>query len=291
MKKIRVIINPIAGTRSKQQIPALVQNALQNPAWQVEICYTEARGHATVLAAEAAALQYDAAIAVGGDGTVNEVAKGLVGTATALGIIPMGSGNGLARHLQIPMNTGEAIAHIRQSKISVIDSCTLNEQPFFCTAGLGFDAHIADLFAQQKTRGLSTYVKTTFKAFFDYKPQDYTLFIDGAETPILRNALLVTCANAAQFGNNAYIAPKANIADGLIEICILKPFPLSKAGEIALRLFNKTLDKCDYMEFISCKKVRIERANTGAVHLDGEPNTQETSAEVIIKPLSLRVLA
>lgn len=289
MQKARLIINPIAGTKNKEQLPMLVKKHLAGKLWQIDITYTEARGHATELAREAAAQGYDAVIAAGGDGTVNEIASGLVGTNTALAIIPMGSGNGLARHLGLPMDVEKSIAHLLVAQKSKIDTCTLNGKPFFCTAGMGFDAHIAYTFSIQKTRGLKTYVKTSLQEYFSYQPASYKLHIDGQTFE--RTAFLITCANAAQFGNNAYIAPMADIRDGFMDICVLKPFSFASAIAIGFRLFTKSIHQSNNTEYWRTKKVVIERQSAGSVHIDGEPMQAEKEIVVEIQHQNLTVLA
>lgn len=287
MPKLSVIINPIAGTKDKAQIPDLVRKTLAQH-WDVEILHTQHRGHATELAHQAAQRGVKAVLAVGGDGTVNETATGLVGTDTALAILPMGSGNGLARHLQIPMGQLAAIEHLKTAVVRTIDSCQMNGQAFFCTAGMGFDAHIAYLFAQQHTRGLSTYVRTTLNEFFSYKPQRYRLHFDN-QTQV-REAFLITFANANQFGNNAFIAPLADIQDGKMDVCVMSQFPVYQAAGIGLRMFAKTIHRSNFMETWKTGGVVIEREQEGSVHLDGEPVQMGKTLTLTIKPQSLRVL-
>ena len=175
MKKILYIINPISGTQRKQRIAQLADKLTDRVQFDVEIAYTEYAGHATIIATEAAKRGIDIVVAVGGDGTVNEVGRALIHTHTALAIVPCGSGNGLARHLHIPLQPKKAIDIINQSVVHQLDYGTINDRPFFCTCGVGFDAFISERFASAGKRGLLTYVENTLKSGLQYKPQIYTI--------------------------------------------------------------------------------------------------------------------
>jgi diacylglycerol kinase (ATP) len=288
-KEIIFIINPIAGTRSKLNLPALIKANFDTSIFgEPDIVYTEYGGHATVLAKEAVQTGYKRVIAVGGDGTVNEIASALVNTGVALGILPLGSGNGLARHLKIPLNIPRAIQLINNSKVKVVDSCRLNDKYFFCTAGVGFDAHIGTVFSTLPTRGFKSYVQATLREFFSYCPHTYHL--NGAVEQISRKAFLITFANASQYGNNAYIAPQADIADGLIDVCILHPFPKFLALPIGLKLFKRNIHKSPYMETFRTKSIVLKERSTNCIHLDGEPFDLSGELEISVVPQSLRVL-
>jgi len=239
------------------------------------------------LAAKAAADQFDIVVAVGGDGSVNETAAGLIGTQTAMAIIPTGSGNGLARHLGIPLNLKKALEVINAGYETVIDSVQLNEHIFVNVAGIGFDAHIGWEFAKFGKRGFSSYLKIISREFPRYKAQDVELIIDGKSS--IKKAFLISFANGSQWGNNAYIAPAADCRDGLIDIAILKDFNLLSAISIGYRLFKKTIHKSAALETIKAKEVIVRQPGTIA-HIDGEPIETGNELRIKVNPLSLRII-
>jgi len=266
---ILFIINPIAGIRSKTNLENSIRRHLNTKKYEPEFRYTEYKGHGTKLARKAIKKGIKKVIAVGGDGTVNEVGAALVGKDAALGIIPVGSGNGLARHLKIPVRVKEAVNVINHSKVISIDYGLVNDIPFFCTCGVGFDAFVGMRFAESEQRGFITYVKTTLSEYVHYKPKKYQL--KAGKTKIANRAFLVTFANAAQWGNNAYISPHADIQDGKLDICILAPFPRFRALNIGYRLFSRKLHKSPYLKVLRTDKAVLKRKKAGAVHYDGEP--------------------
>lgn len=250
-----------------------------------EVIQTSYAGHATELAAEAVKRGVNRVLTIGGDGTINETAQALRKSATSLGIVPIGSGNGLARHLGIPLNPLKAIERALKGRPVVIDSGEINEYPFFCTAGFGFEAYVAHAFAKEPVRGLPTYIRSAFRSFWAYKPE--RLVVDGQEKELFS----MTFANAGQFGNNAWMAPTANIADGKLELCEIRPFPTQAAGMLTWRLFNKTLNQSSYWRGHSITKSVVEANGPLLIHADGEPLTLPTGrAEIRILPGSLLVL-
>ena len=287
-RKILFIINPISGGKNKLFLPDLIKKILNKYDFEIEISFTQSQGHATELAQDAVMQEFDIVAAVGGDGTVNEVVRGLINTNTVLTIVPFGSGNGLARHLQIPLNIKKSIEFINTAKIKRIDCGYLNNNLFANMAGTGFDAHVGKLFLDHKKRGFLTYVKITLNEFLNYKAQDYELEIDGKK--IERNAFLISFANSTQYGNNAHIAPAASVEDGLLDVCILKTFPVLDMPNLAYRLFTKTVDKSKYVEIFKGQKITVKRSKKGAVHLDGEPYEMDTNLEIEVKPQSLWVM-
>ncbi|MVN92460.1 diacylglycerol/lipid kinase family protein [Mucilaginibacter aquatilis] len=286
-RKVLFVINPIAGGKAKNHVPGLIQQHIDGSAIDYTIVFTEEAGHAHWLAKDAVST-YQSIIAVGGDGTVNEVASAVVGTNAALGVLPFGSGNGLSRFLSIPMDTGQAIRNINNNKVESIDAGQLNGQWFFNMAGMGFDAHISQVFAQQKARGFITYFKSAVKEILNYRSENYHLQIDGADYN--REAFMLSFANSSQYGNNAHVSPRASVQDGLLDVCVIKPFPLYRFPEMGMRMFTKTADKSKYVEIIRGKNISIKRGNPGAVHVDGEPQTAGVTAEVHIVPRSLNVI-
>ncbi len=285
---IGVIINPIAGTRHKIDLPRLLNELIDKERFKLKIMLTQCGGHATQLARELVRDGYSYIVAAGGDGTVNETARGLIHTSAALGIIPLGSGNGLARHLCIPMDISKAIKLLNEPKIKVIDYGKANDTIFFCTCGVGFDAHIGQKFAEAEKRGFFTYLKTTIKEFFLYRPRKYKIITE--EGKIVRRAFLVTIANASQYGNNAYIAPDALIDDGLLDISILEPFPLIIAPQLGFQLFTKKISANRYVTSFKCKKLTLKRKKSGIFHFDGEPMKQKKKIKIKVINKGLNVL-
>lgn len=268
-KKLLYIVNPISGTQRKHGITELAQTYTDKEKFDVEIASTQYAGHATLIAEQAAKDGYDVIVAVGGDGTVNEVGRALVNTSSALGIIPCGSGNGLARHLCIPLNPRKAIDIINQCVVHQLDYGTINDRPFFCTCGVGFDAFISERFASSNRRGLLTYVENTLKSGLQYKPQLYTIKDDsGKETC---RAFLIACANASQYGNDAYIAPYASMKDGLLDVVVMEPFNAIEAPQVVFQLFNGQLPKNSHVKTFKASHLSISREGDGVAHYDGDP--------------------
>ncbi|MDR2776208.1 MAG: diacylglycerol kinase family lipid kinase [Tannerella sp.] len=269
LKKIYAIVNPVSGTGTKDKIPDMITSCCLERGVSVDIGYTGYVGHAKELALKAIKSGADCVIAVGGDGTVNEVAQNLLYTDVVLGVIPKGSGNGLARDLNIPMDSKSAIDIILSGHTSKIDACKANERVFFCTCGVGFDAIISKEFAKEKHRGSLTYLKDIVGSYLKYKPEIYELNIDNRT--IKEKAFLITCANASQYGNNAFIAPNADINDGEIDVTILSPFNKFDIASLALQLFTKTIDKHSKIKTFRAKEAHIVRRKAGIMHVDGEP--------------------
>lgn len=277
-KKFYVIINPISGTKSKKEIPEKF-TAFDARRYDVHIFLTGYEGHATDIAMEAVREKVDYVIAVGGDGTINEVAKVLVDTDVILGIIPSGSGNGLARDLHIPMNYDKAIEIIRENNVTKIDYGVANDNVFFCTCGVGFDALVSEKVLTQSSRGKLMYAKSMLEVFFNYKPESYKVISpDGVFED---KAFLVTCANASQYGNNGFIAPHANIQDGKMNIAILKPFPTIDAAKTAIQLVSKNISNNSKLVEILTSEALIKRKKPGVMHLDG--NAIQTDKDICVR--------
>ncbi|MCK9343585.1 MAG: diacylglycerol kinase family lipid kinase [Massilibacteroides sp.] len=283
------IINPISGIGSKKNIPLRLKKAFQDEKWEVDIVFTEAAGHATELAKQAIADGRPRIVAVGGDGTINEIGRALVYSKTELAVIPCGSGNGLARDLHIPMDTGKAIKMAAQQKSKLIDACQANEHIFFCTCGVGFDAQVSHRFAQESLRGPLTYVKDGLEELLKFKPQTYRLQIGEKETNF--KAFLITCANASQYGNNAYIAPKAFLDDGWFDLTILKAFTPFDIGPLAIQLFTKQIDKNGRIQTFKAQQATIWREEPGPMHIDGEAVDAGCKIDLKVLPSALSIVA
>ncbi|MEI7500423.1 MAG: YegS/Rv2252/BmrU family lipid kinase [Bacteroidota bacterium] len=287
-KRILFIINPISGVGDHKGVERMIEDRLDKMRFISSIVYTSAPGHATDISHKAASDGVEIVVAVGGDGTVNEIAAGLVGTTTTMAIVPRGSGNGLARHLKIPVNVKRSIDIINRGKSQKIDTATVNDQLFVNLAGVGFDASVAKKFAGAGKRGFSTYFRITNNSYKHYEPKQYTLIIDGKV--IKRRALLISFANSSQFGNNTSIDPKASITDGYIDVCIVGKMPYWKALLYAPLLFLKKFDQTRYIEIFRAKNVVLKRKKGKSIHLDGDPKIMGKELILRINPLSLNVI-
>ena len=287
-KAISFIINPISGTHKKDSWPEIIYQIIDTSRFDIRIFFSEREGHAFELACQQVEKGVPYIVAVGGDGTVNEVAKSLRDSSAALGIVPCGSGNGLARHLQIPLKLTEALELINNASVVRIDYGMVNELPFFCTFGTGFDARISHVFAKSEKRGFWTYLRHIIKEFFSYRAAKYKLKVDGNK--LKTKAIVLTIANSSQYGNNGYISPHADITDGKLDVCIVRPVSRLRAGFLALRLLRKNIDKSSYYHTIRGKKITIRRKHKGEVHLDGNPYMLGKKMNVKIVPKGLKVL-
>ena len=288
MEKTVFIINPIAGSGPQRDLKEEILKLTGH--FFPETCFIETgkQGEAAIIVKEKVKEGIKRFVAVGGDGTVNEVARGLVDTEAALGIIPTGSGNGFARHLGIPLNLPAAIDLLRNANPVAVDYGILNGTPFFCTAGIGFDAKIGYEFSLLGKRGFFSYLRLILVRFLSYTPQKYIIRIDGSE--VTKELFLITFANSSQYGNGASIAPQASIKDGFMDVAMLSPFPFYKALNIGIRLLTKTIDSSNYVEIVKCKEVSVERESPGHVHFDGEPKITGRIVDVKIIPGGLNVL-
>ena len=273
------IINPISGKGKKQKL------AKRLLAKGYKVAFTEYAGHAEVLAREATE---DVVVAVGGDGTVNEVARGIVGTEKALGIIPCGSGDGLARHLGLSHNIEKALQTIEQGECKRMDTAEINGRPFFSVCGVGFDAVVSERFANNGKRGLVSYIKLGLDTLRSYKPESYSVEIDGER--IETKALLITVGNSDQWGNNAKIAPLADCCDGILDITIVEKFGILEMPILALRLMTGTLQRSRKVHCYKGKSIRITRQSEGVAHADGDWFMESATLNIKILPSTLKVI-
>ena len=268
-RKIVFVYNPISGSHRLIPVIPIIEKFINRDLYDFSIISTEHRGHATELARQYADKGYDAVIAVGGDGTVNEVGCGLIGRNTALGIIPCGSGNGLARHLGIPIDPFKAVKWLDKSIFTEIDYGMMEDHPFFCTCGVGFDAKVTDAFSKAGTRGVLTYMESILKEIATYHNETYKLSFDNSSETF--EAFFITCANADQWGNNAFIAPTASLQDGVLDVIAAHPFSVVDAPLIAFQLFNRLIDRNPNVSVKKCQELTITRLSEGPAHYDGEP--------------------
>jgi len=287
-QRILFIVNPVSGIGKQKDVGRVISERLDKTRFTYSVVHTDKPGDAVEISRRAAEEGVEVVVAVGGDGTVNETATGLIGTATALAIIPAGSGNGLARHLKIPISIKRAIDIINRGNILKIDTATINDQLFVNVAGVGFDASIARKFARAGKRGFSTYLRITSDTYKNYEPKQYTLVVDGKV--IKRRALFISFANSSQFGNNTSIDPAASINDGFIDVCIVGKMPYWKAIFLSPLLFLGKFDQTRYVEIIRAKEVVLKRKKGKNIHLDGDPKIMGNELTMKINPLSLNVL-
>lgn len=286
-RKLLFIVNPRSGKRNSGKIIEIIHKTLLGKV-NYDIGLWSNIDEFNVLTQKLMTEHFTEAIAVGGDGSVNLVGKTILKSNITLGIVPTGSGNGLARSLGILMDTEKALLQILEGKTTLIDSGEVNGEVFFCTSGVGFDAHIGNLFANLQTRGLKTYIKLIFKELFSYKPETYSVFANGIE--IRKEAFFITVANAGQFGNNFYMAPNAKVNDGLFNVVIVKPFPLILGLFMLLKIIRRKANESRFIETLTCNELTIKRATKGSVHFDGEPFIMENELKYTNKPRSLKVI-
>ena len=279
------IVNPRSGVRRREDIAAVIRGSCSAP---FEITQCDDKATLDSIVAEAIRNRFEVVYAVGGDGTVHEIAKRVMRTPLALGIVPAGSGNGLARHLGIPTRVREALSACSDGIIATIDTAVVNDQPYFAVMGIGLDAVIAERFAESRVRGLRTYVRAGLRTYLTFKPEDYEIEIDGVAHR--RRAFVLAIANSSQYGNNARIAPLASLQDGLLDVVIIDRASIWSAPWMLARLFNGTFDRAAGVRILQGRHVSVRRAAAGPAHVDGEPLTLPATIKVRIEPQSLRVL-
>lgn len=278
--KIFLVVNNYAGQKCGARAADIVVSYLMKKRCSVEYSYTEYSGHATKLAAEACASGFDLVAAVGGDGTVNEVAQGLAGTKTPMGIIPVGSGNGLARELGISLKLLKSAKNLIIGKDQHLDVCRLNNQRFFCTSGIGFDALIAEKMSKSGSRGFLKYIQIVLKESLFFKPFDVCIKIDGVS--VEKPVFLITFANASQFGNNAFIAPEACLTDGLIDVVVVGAFSRIWMPFFAIALFTQTILKLPFVNNYKARQIDIQSADSPYYHFDGESGMLNVPAKITL---------
>lgn len=286
--RLLAIINPISGTGKQKGIELLLKNFLDKNRFNLQIEYTQFAGHASILAKKATHSAIDAVLAVGGDGTINEIARSLTGSDVVMGIIPCGSGNGLARHLGIPMNTKKAIQRLNRSEIKSVDTVKANDKIFVNVGGIGFDARISHEFEKMESRGFVSYFKAVAKSYQSYEEKKFT--IETNERKIERYGFLLSFANSSQFGNNAYIAPKASISDGEINLVLLRKPKLYQIPSLAIRMFTKRLHKSSLVTEIKGSEFHVTQESIIG-HVDGEAIEFGNHIDLKVMQSSLKIFS
>ncbi len=288
LKSILILANKKAGKGLPINFEEIVKSILEGSNINYQIWYSTHAGHLTELAKNGIQDGYKNIVVAGGDGSVNEVFKALLGTNVKFGILPLGSGNGLSRHLGIPFNLKKSLALIVKGKSRFIDTAKINDKPFISIAGTGFDAFIAKHFAESNTRGFWNYFRLVIKHYFFYKTLEYQ--ISSNEKKTATSALFISCANSNQFGNNISIAPKALIDDGFLDITIIKKPPFFILPFTIILLLRRKIYKSIYAESFKTKALVIKTENSPLINIDGE--FQETLSPINIKiiPGSINVI-
>jgi YegS/Rv2252/BmrU family lipid kinase len=286
--KCLFVVNARSGPRRKVDVSRAIRDHCEREKIEFDLRPCERKEDLDDVIAHAAREKYDVLFAVGGDGTVHEVAKRLIGQPVALGIVPTGSGNGFARHVGLPLALQASLATCSSGRITTIDTASVNGMPFLGVMGAGFDALIAHRFAESPERGMRTYVKKGLYAFAEYKPALYEIEIDGEH--IERRAFVVAIANSSQYGNNARIAPLASLQDGLLDLVTVEDVSIYSALPLLVRLFNGTIHRSHRAKVAHGKHIVIRREEDGPAHLDGEPVMLPALLDVRVVPASLRVL-
>lgn len=288
-KKVLFIINKYSGTGYQPAVEGRILNRCSDLDVEPTLEFTKSRGHATELSRQATASKdFEIVFAVGGDGTVNEVAQGIVGSEQTMGIIPKGSGNGLARHLCIPVNFKKSLQYIGSTNVISMDTFKINNQLSMNVSGVGFDGHIAGLFGQNGKRGLIGYSKLVLKEFFSYQDFPIHAYID--DQLLDTKAFIIAFANSSQFGNNARVAPYASVCDGILDISFIRKVPVSQAIGFASKMFSGTLDRSAFVEIKKGKKIKISFPQAMPYHIDGEGKEPVTEFDIEINPASIRML-
>ncbi len=288
-KKIMFIINPKSGTGRYKRVPEIIASYLDTERFEYEIRYTERRGHATEMAAEAVADNFYMVVVSGGDGTVNEVVGALAGSETVLGIFPTGSGNGLAHHLHLPFNVEQAVRLLNKGHEELVDTISVNGQYYASIAGVGYDAFVAEKYTGVKRRGLIPYLRLAIGNYFSYRSETY-LF--SGENNFETKALLISFANSSQWGFDVKIAPKASLQDGWIEVVSVQKPPLYALPKLLFLLLSGHFDRADkYVEIRRMRSFDLKSADGCGIctHLDGDFFGSPQELHVQIHPKSLHV--
>ncbi|HEU5290334.1 MAG TPA: YegS/Rv2252/BmrU family lipid kinase [Cyclobacteriaceae bacterium] len=289
VKNVLFIINKYSGMGYQPQVEGKMLNACEKFDIECSIEFTQHRGHATELAREGVAKNFNRVIAVGGDGTVNEVARGLLHTATPMGIIPKGSGNGLARHLGISMKLEKALNQILGGEVIQMDTFKMNDHLSLNVSGIGFDGHVANLFSVSQRRGFWGYSKLVLKEYLSYPEFEASLHLN--EDPgSSQKSFMIAIANSSQYGNNAKVAPIASVMDQALQLAIIKKVPAQRGFHFGYQMFTGNLKTGVDYKCLSFRKGTIHVPTPTAYHIDGEPFGHSTSFKIELLPRSLHLV-
>ncbi|MFZ5495196.1 MAG: diacylglycerol/lipid kinase family protein [Verrucomicrobiota bacterium] len=287
--KARFIFNPHSGrNRRNPHLRDRARAFIAENGWDAAVVSTERPRHATELARRAVDEGCALVVAIGGDGTMNEVASALVDTPACFGLIPCGSGNGLGRHLGIRSPGRGAFRTLRDGRPLAIDTGMVNSDPFFCVAGAGFEALIASRFATLASRGFAGYLRTGAQAWCSYRPERYTIHHAGGRDEV--EAFTLAVSNSSQYGNDAFIAPGASVRDGRVNVTAVPHVGLHNAVPLLYRLFSGSLYRTAAVRRWEGDRFVIEREKPGWIHTDGEPRAEVSRLEISVRPRSLRIL-
>jgi YegS/Rv2252/BmrU family lipid kinase len=286
--RILFLVNPVSGGKRKEKLITKLKSLIQSEGVSAQVYLTSSRTDTIEKAAQAVRENLHTVVAVGGDGTINDVASQLVGTQIALGIIPMGSGNGLSRELKIPFDLEKAFKMILRNRIKIIDTGMVNDKPFFNIAGIGFDAHIAGQFEQAQSRGLMGYLKLILQSYSSYVPEKYTIKI--GEQSLSQSAFVLAVCNGRQFGNNAWIGPNAKLDDGQLDITLIKTARWYQLPGIVWWMFLQKIDRSAQVDTFRNVEIRIKRKKEGLVNIDGEPIQMPQILNFTLISKSLKVI-
>lgn len=287
-QKIRFILNPVAGKSSKIDLPERIRQVLRSDRFDYEICVSEYAGHASLLAQEAVDLHYDAVAVAGGDGTINEVGSKLIGTDIAMALLPCGSGNGLSRCLNIPLDLSKALDLINRMAVCRIDTVTVNGVPFISIAGTGYDAQVADDYAHDTRHGFNTYLRYIVKNFFTLGEKEYTLILD--DRSFTTKAFFISFANSNQMGYDVPISPNASLWDGKVDLCIVRKPNLVELPIVGSFFLSSHIDKAPKVDILQVPEATIIRPEAAVLNIDGESRAFEKDLHIKINPLSLHVV-
>lgn len=266
--RLLLIVNPNSGTVAKSRLLPTITGCLEHFSLSYDLVFTREAGHGRELARQAVCEGYRGVLACGGDGTVNEIGSALVGSDTALGIVPCGSGNGLARHLGIPVDVEGSVRIIAENHIIDADYATGNDTPFFCTCGMGFDAAVSQRASGEKKRGLAMYIRNAASEYVNFTPNEYIIECEGKE--LTREAFIVAICNASQYGNNAFIAPQASITDGLLDVMVVRSNNLLQHAIVGVDMLTGNIGNNTMVDSFRTNELKITRKSPGPVHFDGD---------------------
>lgn len=288
-KKVLFIINKFSGAGYQSGVEGRIVARCAELNLEPSIEFTQGRGHAIELARQAAiSKQFEVVYAVGGDGTVNEVARGIATTQQIMGILPKGSGNGLARHLGIPMNFKKSLDYMGSTSVLSMDSFTVNNHLSVNVSGIGFDGHVANLFGKNGNRGFWGYSKLVLKEFFRYREFKGKIEVD--DQPYDLPAFIIAFANSSQFGNNARIAPQASVCDGILDVSFIRKVPLYRIPGFAGKMFTGHLAHSEYVVIKPGKRITLSFTEPMPYHIDGEGMEPTRDFVIQMEPASIRML-